>query len=380
MATTLNTHRGRRRRVAFLFLGETLLIPHLWPIVEALATHAPDLAVDLWVATSAHEALLARWSAGLASVRIRRAPGFLAVAGDGSGRNPPLPAKLPMLVRLLPKLLSARVVVCAEQTSLWLPTAIPFLPIRFVKTAHGAGSMSARDDRRRRSAWLTLVPGEPERAEFLRRGFAPDRLVVTGYVKSAFRQRTPRTGLFPDARPIILYAPHWQRHRSSWWQWGRQVIDMLCAQTQWNVILAPHQRLVERDPGVAAVLAEAARLPHVRTDIDGFAMVDGSYTEAADLYLGDTSSQVVEYLARARPCVFLNADGVAWRGRPDHDFWTCGEVVDSLDRLPGAIAEAERLHPQFAGVQERFVSAALGETGAVAARRAAEAVLRALEG
>ena len=36
------------QKVAFLFLGETLLIPHLYPIVEALVAVAPDLPIDLW--------------------------------------------------------------------------------------------------------------------------------------------------------------------------------------------------------------------------------------------------------------------------------------------------------------------------------------------
>jgi hypothetical protein len=283
-----------------------------------------------------------------------------------------------MLTRLLPHLLSARVVVSAEQTSLWLPTVFPFLPIRFVKTAHGAGSMSARDDRRRRAAWLTLVPGELEKQAMLARGFPPERLVATGYVKAAFRHRTPCSGLFPDIKPIILYTPHWQQHRSSWWLWGREIVAMLCAQTRFNVILAPHQRLAEKDPEMPALLAEAARLPHVHADIDSFAMVDGSYTEAADLYLGDTSSQVVEYLARPRPCIFLNTHGTDWQGRPDFDFWSCGEVVDALDRLAPALEEAETLHPAFRAVQERFARNALGDTSGAAPGVAAAAILRAL--
>jgi hypothetical protein len=368
-----------RRRVAFLFLGETLLIPHLWPIVEALAELDPTLPIDVWVSTSVHEVLLGAWAAPYENVRLRRAPGFYRFGNAATGRNPPLPPKIPTLARLLPYLLSARVAVSAEQTSLWLPTAMPLLPVRFVKTAHGAGSMSARDDRRRRRAWLTLVPGEAERAQMLAHGFPPERLVVTGYIKAASRHRTQRSTLFPDVKPVLLYTPHWQEHRSSWWAWGREIVAMLARQTRFNVILAPHQRLVEKDPEVAAVLAEAGRLPHIHADIDSFAMVDGSYTEAADLYLGDTSSQVVEFLARPRPCIFLNAQGTDWRGRPDLDFWTCGEVVDDLDRLEPAIAEADQLHQHFRAAQERFALDALGDTGGAAPRRAAEAILRAVD-
>jgi len=370
--------RQVKDRIAFLFLGETLLIPHLYPIVEALS-EASDVPLDLWVSTSAHEAMLSAWLPSLAraNARIRRAPGFRGVP-EGSVTLD-LPAKLPMLARLVPHLLRTRVAVCAEQTSLWLPTLLP-LPCRFVKTSHGVGSMSARDDRRRRSPWLTLVPSERERQTYLDRGFAPDRIVATGYVKSAFRQRSQRQLPFAEQRPILLYTPHWQAHRSSWPRWGAEIVRMLADQRRWNVILAPHQRLVENAPEVRAVLGAVAGLPHVHVDLDSFAMIDGSYTAAADIYLGDTSSQVIEFLARPRPCVFLDAQGADWRDNPSYAQWTCGEVVEDLDGLLPVLARAEERHPHYRDVQQAFARSSLGDTGTVAPARAAAAILGALRG
>lgn len=368
----------KERPVAFLFLGETLLIPHLWPIAEALARRGA--AVDAWVATSVHEALLARWGEDL-PVRVRRAPGFRRVGADA--RNPPLPAKIPTLLRLLPHLLSARAVVCAEQTSLWLPRLFP-LRVPFIKTSHGVGSMSARDDPRRRAAALTLVPSERERATYLARGFDPARIVATGYVKAGFRQRTRARLPFADARPVVLYAPHWQRHRSSWWptpSWagGREVVRAVADDGRWNLIFAPHQRLVEAAPEVHDVMAGLAGRPNVDCDLDSFAMVDGSYTAAADLYLGDTSSQVVEFLARPRPCVFLNGRGADWRGDPSYAFWNCGEVVERLGDAAAALARAGGAHAAFADRQAAFAAESLGETEG-APERAAEVIVRFLAG
>lgn len=364
--------------VAFLFLGETLLIPHLWPIVEALAAAAPDVRQELWVSTSAHEALLATWAAPLGEgVRIRRAPGFRH-AEVAPGRNPRLPAKLPMLARLAPKLLRTPVAVCAEQTSLWVPRVLP-LRTRFVKTSHGVGSMSARDDPRRRSAWCLLVPSEAERRTYLDRGFAPEQVQATGYVKASFRQRTHARPPFADDRPVLLYTPHWQRHRSSWWDWGGEVVGRLVAAGRWNLILAPHQRLVERAPDLRAVLAEIAHLPHVHADIDGFACVDGSYTAAADIYLGDTSSQVVEFLQRPRPAVFLNPRRVAWEAGPSYEQWRCGEVVERLDDLLPALDRAPARHECYATIQSRFAAEQLGPLDGLAPARAAAHILEALD-
>lgn len=366
-----------RPQVAFLFLGETLLIPHLYPIVEALAAADRTLRIDLWVSTSNHEAMLQRWTAPLDApgIRIRSAPGFRRTA-DGS--NPALPAKLPMLLRLAPRLARVPVVVCAEQTSLWLPRVMPWLSTRFVKTSHGVGSMSARDDPRRRAAFHTLVPSEQERATYLARGMAPERIVATGYVKAAFAHRTPARALFAETRPVLLYAPHWQPHRSSWPAWGQQVVAMLAARVDWNVILAPHQRLVERSPEVRGVLAKVAHLPHVHCDLDSFAMVDGSYTAMADLYLGDTSSQLMEYLMRPRPALFLDPVGRDWATDPAFDMWRAGEVVRDLSALPAAIDGAQAAHPRFAATQRAIAEAALGDTSGNAAMRASDEILKVL--
>ena len=365
-----------RGKVAFLFLGETLLIPHLYPIVEALAATS-DVPIDLWVSTSVHESLLTRWTAPFSSVRIRRVPGFRRVADDGTGRNPVLPAKIPMLVRLLPYLRSARVVVCAEQTSLWLPRLFP-MRAKFVKTSHGVGSMSARDDPRRRAAALTLVPSQRERQTYLDRGFAPDRFVATGYVKADFTHRTHAAPPFADTRPVVLYTPHWQQHRSSWWRWGAEVVRRIVADGRYNLIFAPHQRLVEKAPEVADLMREIGALPHVHCDIDGFAMVDGSYTGVADVYLGDTSSQVIEFLMQPRPCVFLNAARVAWEGDPNYAMWACGEVVDDVADVIAALDRAALVHAEYATVQAAFAGKSLGAVEGGAAKAAAE-IVRVLE-
>src|SRR3546814_11022426 len=75
----LDARASRRvtRPVAFLFLGEPLLIPHLYPIVEALAEAVPDLPLELCVSTPLHEELIRCCiaAAGVASARIRPAPG-----------------------------------------------------------------------------------------------------------------------------------------------------------------------------------------------------------------------------------------------------------------------------------------------------------------
>lgn len=368
----------KRGKVAFLFLGEMLLVPHLWPIVDALARRRPDLPIDLWVSTSVHEALIGGWLGPQhANVRIRRAPGFLALTELEPGQNPPLPRKLPMLARLAPRLIGTRVVVCAEQTSLWLPRILP-TRTRYIFTVHGTGPLNYNRDGRLRSAWRLLVPSALHTPGHLAHGIRPERIVETGYAKASFRSPLAPAELFADARPVLLYTPHWQRYRSSWWDWGRDVVDTLVAQDRYNVILAPHQRLFERDSGARALLAAAAEAPHIHVDSESFAMVDGSYTRMADLYLGDTSSQIVEYLARPRPCVLLQSPGMSWRDANEEGYRNCGDVVCDPADIWGAIEAAPARHPRYAEFQTDFAARELGDTSAAAPIRAADAIIEAL--
>lgn len=368
-----------RGPVAFLFLGETLLIPHLYPVVEALARH-DDVRIDLWVSTSVHQQLLARWTCGLAPdrLRIRRVPFFRDLPGLPEGSNPPLPSKWLLLLGVAPFLARTPVVVSAEQTSLWIPAVLPWLRTRYINVLHGAGSIGNRDGRRRRAAWRMPVPCQQEQQQYLRRGFDASYVPVVGSVKATFRHGSGRQLQFPEARPVVMYNPHWQRHRSSWWDWGRDIVRTLIEQDRYNVILAPHQRLAEGDPQLRGILEQAAQHPHVHSDLDSFAMVDGSYPAIADLYLGDTSSQVIEFMARPRPCVFLNNSGVQWRQREDYVMWNAGEVVDSPDAVLSALERASARHHEFAAAQRQLTHDWLGETSG-APERIVEHILEALQ-
>ena len=76
---------------------------------------------------------------------------------------------------------------------------------------------------------------------------------------------------------------------------------------------------------------------NVRIDRGSEASIDMSYTEAADVYIGDVSSQVYEFLRRPRPCIFVNLGGVDWRGNDHYAHWHLGQVIERAEELrPGA--------------------------------------------
>jgi hypothetical protein len=114
-------------------------------------------------------------------------------------------------------------------------------------------------------------------------------------------------------------------------------------------------------------------------DLESDRLVDMTYTAQADVYLGDVSSQVYEFLVQPRPCVFLNAHGVAWQADPNYRFWKLGEVVDDPARLLQAIDRSFTSHAGFVAEQRAALADSIGADPAGAAQRGAAAIAAFLE-
>ena len=99
-----------------------------------------------------------------------------------------------------------------------------------------------------------------------------------------------------------------------------------------------------------------------------------TYTLAADIYLGDVSSQVYEFLWQERPCVFLDATGADWRENPNYAFWHLGDVVTNVGDVLQAVARASERHGVYAARQKSAVDAAMGAERQGASVRAASAI------
>jgi CDP-glycerol glycerophosphotransferase (TagB/SpsB family) len=235
-------------------------------------------------------------------------------------------------------------------------------------------------DPRDRHFDFVLVAGEKSEQRLLdAKTIRPGRYAVNGYVKLDLMRRlqATREPLFANDRPTILYAPHFKRELSSWDRFGRDIIDWFAAQDRYNLVVAPHVRLfAEASDAERAEIEQLAVPDKILIDLASDRLFDMSYTSGADIYLGDVSSQVYEFLGTPRPCLFLNAHGVGWRGDPDYLFWTLGDVVDDLTQLPDAIDRAPARHPLFAEAQCERLAESIGGDPAGAAQRGAEAILR----
>ncbi len=236
---------------------------------------------------------------------------------------------------------------------------------RYVYTHHGAG-----DREYGFGEWvglfdLVFLSGEDLKSRFLEelstRLGLDDKMKVIGYPKfDLCKAKAPRQ-LFDNTNPIFLYNPHFEPEFSSCFDWGESLIKFFVQHSDMNLIVAPHLNLAKKQKD--ALLNQAYGYDNILVDVDreSDALIDMTYTLLADVYIGDVSSQVYEFLSISRPCVFLNSKGFNWMGDPSFACWEFGEVVSDELRLDHALMSAFDRHPEFLerqkkGFAKRFYS------------------------
>jgi len=351
---------------------------HLAPVAAALTEVSLGRCVPrLLVGTKADEESLGRVLATLgADLPVERlpVPGWARVA-EWLG----LAGAAPKVVNLLAgwtRLRSLDAIVTAERTSTLvkrLPGRVPLL----IHIPHGAGDRARGFERRISLFDHVIVAGEKDRSRMIDAGLVtPETCSISGYVKLAAvlnnAKRAPPPRLFGDDRPVILYNPHFCSSHGSWNRFARPLVRAVLEKGDANLIIAPHVRLAKR-----LSAADRAWLDHLEThdrvlvDLGSARSSDMTYTLGADMYVGDVSSQVYEFLHRTRPCVFLDVAGIQWPGDPNFAHWRFGEVVVEPAQLSAALENAITAHEFFLPLQKEGVRVALGRADGGAPTRAA---------
>lgn len=375
---------GRKQQaVAFFFNAQIHQILHALPLAIELS-RSLHFTVDIVTVHDDHR----RFAQDLAKAHGGDRLNFVSCGGRwlagltrlAGGATPP---KLAALLAARRTLTRYDAIVVPERTSLLL-RHMGLKHSRFIHTCHGAGDRAVGYDPRIRQFDFVLLAGEKQRRRMMERDLIRDgHYAVTGYGKFDMAARTPAPPLFADQRPVVLYNPHFSSDLSSWFSMGLDVIRQFAQDGRFNLIVAPHIRLFDKRRYRARaekMLADLAALPHVHVDLGSRASVDMRYVNMASLYLGDVSSQIYEYLANPRPCLFLNAHRADWRGDPHYDHWRYGPVHEVTDRIVDKAAAAIDAHGLFEPAQRRGIADTFDRRDRRAAARAAEVVSDYLRG
>lgn len=354
-------------KIAFVFIAEAYQVYHAAAIAFALR-HEPGVSVDFFhndPETPRHLARIAHAHGVEAPLSRRLEPGWVGALIQ----TPRLfgLAKTEVLHRNEQRLTDYDAVVSTEDVigNLFAHRPRGQRPWRILIT-HGAAGRAVPSHASRRECDLLLVKGPADVERYLREGLAsPGHVAAGGYPKLVTSRLLARHAApaFVNAAPTVLYNPHKVPELSSWSRFAEPMLDAFGRDTSMNLIVAPHVKMFRRRPEWMRRRWRKRSTPNVLVDAGSDRLLDNSYTEAADIYVGDVSSQVYEFVARARPCVFLNVRGRDWRGDPAFRFWEMGEVIEDPRELMPAIHRARELHSRYGERQIELACSTLGDTG-----------------
>jgi hypothetical protein len=257
-------------------------------------------------------------------------------------------------------------IVTTETTS-GLLKRIPGFRSRLIHLKHGAGDREGGYNPKHRFADLTLVNGPKDKERLIARGLATaENCEVVGYAKFELARAPER--MFPNNNPVAFYNPHFDARLSSWFRHGEALVRQMEAIPDWNFIVAPHVKL-KGGPDVRSTS------PNVLIDRGSIRSIDMTYTESANVYIGDISSQVYEFLRRPRPCIFLNLDHIDWRSSENYLHWRLGTVIERVEELGPALAAAEERQPGYEQPQRELTAKSLDPSPVPASERQARAIL-----
>ena len=396
------THAGAGRetaekpRIAFLFLHEQPhQIPHCVPILNEVCQAIEDADIRVYVLGREHTDLLtslmtphARRKVRMKTLKSSRlASGLEALTGGAA----PL-RRIEALMRLCRRLSKTDLIATPSAIAILLKTKFGCRTSTLVYTKHGSGDRAVGYKPSIAKFDHVMVSGPKIRDRMLAEGVIHEgRHSVVGYPKfdCVTLNDEARRDFFGNDKPIVLYNPHFDPTVSSWFRHGEQVLDVFSRQDRYNLIFAPHVMLFSRQIHVTANFSSITwrgylrkrfeRYPNILVDTGSHASIDMTYTQAADIYLGDVSSQVYEFLYRPRPCLFLNSHDIAWEDDPNYANWHLGEVVRSPSEIEAALEKFESGAADYSAEQARAFRDTFGPSVKGGAKRAADALLSLLE-
>ena len=248
---------------------------------------------------------------------------------------------------------------------------------RLIYSPHGFGDRARGFIARIATFDFVLLAGTKTEARMLReRLVRPGEYALTGSVKIETGARLAGNAPLAFARdgPVVLYNAHKDPRLTSWHRCIGPLLAGFAREQELNLLVAPHVKLFRRRSGKVRASWRARGTGNVIVDPGSDRSVDTSYTAAADIYVGDVSSQVYEFLTIPRPCVFLNPHRIDWRDDPSFAHWHLGDVVDDPAGMMDAIRAAPSRHPLYRAAQEAMAAASLGDRRPGIATRAADAV------
>jgi hypothetical protein len=374
-------------KIGFLFNHDAMhQIPHTMPVAVALA--ARGIEVEILTSSEAQQEVAKSFLSPGGNIQFT----MLRIGPIARGADLLLRHLLPF--RRIAILSQNRAVfgtfdaiVVPETTSTLLKTRFGLKNLKLIYLPHGAGDGAAGFQQVTRNFDFVLLSGAKIRDRMLALGLIrKDAYAIVGYPKFDAFAGAPAQRFFDNDRPTVVYNPHFNPRLSSWYEMGEQVLAYFAADDRFNLIFAPHVMLFKRRVHITTIhrrarfrrniAAKYFNQKNITIDTGSGRSIDMSYLRGADIYLGDVSSQIYEWIQTPRPAIFLNTHQPRWKNHPDYRQWVLGEVIDSIAQLPAALDRAMAEPLAFAERQNAAAAETFDKAVTSASERAADAIIK----
>jgi hypothetical protein len=199
---------------------------------------------------------------------------------------------------------------------------------------HGCGDRKYGFDPGFKRFHYMLLPGIYHQNRLIEEKIiAKEKTFIVGWPKFDYSLKISPQGkkLFKNENPVILYAPHWEPKLTSFTDYSEFLLNFFINNKNYNFIFAPHVLIKHwKTHYKYRIDFSEFESDNIIIDFGSELSTNGTYLNYSNMYIGDVSSMVYEFIAfKPRPCLFLNSHNVAWKGNVDYRFWDYGPVVES---------------------------------------------------
>ena len=223
---------------------------------------------------------------------------------------------------------------------------------------HGTGTRAYGFESSLKEFDHILIPGQYHKDRLIKSFPVKDgQLEMVGVPKLDWMKikKSKSQRLFNNDNPIFYYNPHWEIEFSSYLKWKDVILEFFKQKKFYNLIFSPHPLIQHLSKKTGYELNEKNIVEdNILVDLESDQCLDGTYTSMADVYIGDISSMVTEWvMQKPRPCIFINAHNVNWKGNDDYYMWRFGKVVNELKEFEDAVKKSTH-HNDFEKIQKKL--------------------------
>ncbi|SRX55306.1 CDP-glycerol glycerophosphotransferase family protein [Aequorivita sp. CIP111184] len=254
---------------------------------------------------------------------------------------------------------------------------------KFIKVPHGLPGRGYSYNKELLDFDFQLLYGNFHVEQMEEKKLLSKNWAVAGFPKLDVIEKSNIEPIFSDEKTTVIYNPHFEPALSSWPLIGLEILEFFYNSKKYNLIFAPHINLFNK-LGVdnnSTVPEKYFTAKNIHIDLGSEKSVNMAYVNEADIYLGDVSSQVFEFIINPRPCIFLNPKKVKFKGDINYRFWSCGKIIKKVGKLPKALKKApKQFNKKYREIQQKMNSENFHiEEGSTASQLAATAITEYLD-